>query len=54
MNAAGVWVVMGFDWNHYPISVHSDELSARRDADAKGYGDVYWWPWGDFSEAKRS
>ena len=49
----GAWVVYGWDWNAYPIALWPDELSARRDADRRGYGDVAFWPWGDF-ENKRT
>lgn len=50
--ALGAWAVMGWDWNAYPISLWPDELSARRDADRRGYGDVEWWPWGAWDERK--
>lgn len=48
----GAWVVFGWDWNPYPISLWPDELSARRAADQLGYGEVSFWPWGEFSDRK--
>lgn len=42
----GVWFVYGWDWNAYPLAVFNDELSARRWADEKGYGEVRFWPFG--------
>lgn len=44
----GAWVVFGWDMNAYPISLWPDEISARRDSDARGYGSVAFWPWGDW------
>ena len=41
----GAWFVYGWDWNAYPIGLHTDELGARRMADEYGDGaKVAFWP----------
>lgn len=43
----GAWFVYGIDWNAYPSALFADELEARRFTDARGYGEVVFWPFGE-------
>ena len=44
----GAWIVYDWDMNAYPISLHPNELDARRKSDELGYGKVKFWAWGEW------
>lgn len=50
---SGVWVVVYDSIDFRPEAVFATELEARRHSDHQGYGEVYWWPWGDWAAATR-
>ena len=46
--SAGAWIIYDWDMNAYPISLHPNELDARRKSDELGYGRVKFWAWGEW------
>ena len=44
--ADGVWMVGHFDWNWITESVHATEIEALRVINGRGYGEVYFLPFG--------